>query len=79
MSEKHEKNYKSVWQGCIYLARAIGVPIGRRFGGRLATTLVAPINVIIFHFLLLFSIFSPPPRPFLIEGVLVSTTLFSKR
>ena len=30
------------------LARACGVPVGRRSGGRLAMTLVATINVIIF-------------------------------
>ena len=31
------------------LARACDVPVGRRLGGRLATTLVATINIIIFH------------------------------
>ena len=34
----------------IKLARACGVPVGRRSGGRLAMTLVATINVIIFFF-----------------------------
>ena len=32
------------------LTRAVGVSIGRPSGGRLATTLVAPINVIFFNF-----------------------------
>ena len=32
------------------LARAYGVPVGRRSGGGLAMTLVASINVIIFFF-----------------------------
>ena len=30
------------------LAQAVGVPVGRRLGGRLVTTLVATINPIIF-------------------------------
>ena len=51
------------------LARACGVPVGRRSGGRLAMTEVATINVIIFSlffsFFSLFLFFS-----FLIEGVL---------
>ena len=33
---------------CTFLARAGGVPVGRRLRGRLATRLVASINVIIF-------------------------------
>ena len=33
----------------VILARACGIPVGRRSGGRLPTTLVATINVIIFH------------------------------
>ena len=33
-----------------FLARACGLPVGRRSGGWLALTLVATINVIIFHF-----------------------------
>ena len=49
-----------------FLARAVGVAVGRRSGGRLATTLVATKNVFFFPF---FSPFSPL-RPFLIEGVL---------
>ena len=36
------------------LARGCGIPVGRRSGGRLATTLVAIINVIIFSFLFFF-------------------------
>ena len=36
------------------LARACGIPVGWRSGGRLATTLVATINVIIFFFFFLF-------------------------
>ena len=36
------------------LARACGVPVGRRSGGRLATTLVVTINVIIFFLFFLF-------------------------
>ena len=32
------------------LARAVGVPVGRCSGGRLATTLVATINDVIFSF-----------------------------
>ena len=57
----------------VLLARACGVPVGRRSGGRLATTLVATKNIIIF-----FSPFSLS-RPFLIEGVLGSQNLFSER
>ena len=71
MSEKHEKNYKSVWQGCIYLARAVGVPVSRHSGCRLATTLVARINVIIFFL-------RCDHSHFLIEGVLGSKNLFSE-
>ena len=48
------------------LARAVGVPVGQRSGGRLATTLMAiTINVIIFSF-------------FLIEGALGLKNLFSE-
>ena len=56
------------------LARACGVPVGRCSGGRLAMTLVATINVIIFSFL--FSFFFSPSSTFLIEGVLGSKILF---
>ena len=42
----------------VVLARACGVPVGRRSGGRLAMTLVASINVIIF-FLFSFLFFFP--------------------
>ena len=52
------------------MARACGVPVGRRSGSRLATTLVATINVIIFF------LFFPPSSNFLIEGVLRSKNLF---
>ena len=34
----------------LVLSRAVGAPVGRRSGGRLATTLVATINVIIHFF-----------------------------
>ena len=63
------------------LARAIGVPVDRRLGVQLATTLIATINVII----------SPPPyffhfwreraafqRSAFIEGVLGSKTYLAK-
>ena len=43
----------------VILARACGVPVGRRSGGRLATRLVATINVIIFFFSFLFSFLLP--------------------
>ena len=56
----------------LFLARAVGVPVSRRTGGQLATTLVATINVIIFfHFFC-------PSRPFLIEGVFGSKNLLAK-
>ena len=58
------------------LARACGVPVGRRSGGRLAMTLVATINILIFHFIPPF--FRSPSLPFLIERVLGSKNLFSK-
>ena len=56
----------------LVLARAFGVPVGRRSGGRLAMTLVATINVIIFFlfsflFFFLFS-FSSPSSTFLIQS-----------
>merc|ERR1712013_262122 len=41
----------------VKLVRACGVPVGRRSGGRLAMTLVATINVIIFFFFFLFFLF----------------------
>ena len=52
------------------LARACGVPVGRRSGG-LGTTLVVTKNDIIFSFF--FFLF--PLSTFLIEGVLVSKNL----
>ena len=55
------------------LAQAVGVPVDRRSGGRLATTLVATIFIIIF-----FPRFFSPSSPFLIEGVLGSKNLFSE-
>ena len=55
------------------LARACGVPVGRRSGGRLAMTLVA-INYIIFFLL----VFFPPSSTFLIEGGLGSKNFFSE-
>ena len=54
--------------------RAVGVPVGRRSGGRLATTLVATKNVFIFFLFPVF--FSSPLSPFHIEGVLGSINLF---
>ena len=43
------------------LARAVGVAVGRRSGGRLATTVVATKNVFIFFFLpFFFPVFFPP-------------------
>ena len=41
------KHYWSSALDYLQLARACGVPVGRRSGGRLATKLVATINVII--------------------------------
>ena len=38
------------WESIVMLARAVGVAVGRRSGGRLATTLVATISAIIFFF-----------------------------
>ena len=52
------------------LTRAVGVSIGRPSGGRLATTLVATINIVFSPF--------PPSSTFLIEGVFVSKKLFGK-
>ena len=43
----------------LVLSRAVGAPVGRRSGGRLATTLVATINVIIHFFSSIFSILGP--------------------
>ena len=40
------------------LARAVDVPVGRHSGGRLAMTLVATKNVILFFFFLFFFLFS---------------------
>ena len=48
------------------LAQVYGVPVGRRSGGRLATTLVASKNnILFFSFFLFFSLLST----FLLEGV----------
>jgi len=47
----------SNWFKTKLLARACGFPVGRRSGGRLATTLVATKNVIIFSFLFSFLFF----------------------
>ena len=55
----------------ILLAREVGIPDGQRLGGQLVTTLVATINIIIFHFFLRCA-------PFLKEGVLESRNLFGK-
>ena len=61
------------------LARAVGVPVGQRLGGRLAMALAATKNVIIFFsFFSFFLFFSPPSLPFLIEGVLESKNLFNE-
>ena len=56
------------------LARAVAVPVGRRLGGRLATTLVATKNVIIFRMIRIIS----PSRPFLIEGEPESKNIFNE-
>ena len=61
--------------GTYQLARACGIPVGRRLGGRLAMTLVATINIILFHF---FNLFFSPSRPFLKEEVLGLKNLFSE-
>ena len=53
------------------LARVCGVPVCRRLGSRLATTLVATKNDIIYFFFFLSS-------TFLTEGVLGSKTLFTE-
>ena len=73
-----ETNFQKINQNCgkpgillWKLARGVVVPVGRRSGGRLTTTLVATKNVFIFPF------FSPS-SPFLIEGVLGSKNLFSE-
>ena len=39
----------------MFLARAVGVAVGRRSGGRLATTLVATKNIFIFFIYFFFS------------------------
>ena len=62
----------------LLLARAVGVAVGRRSGGRLATTLVATKNVFIFFLFFFFTFSFSPSRPFLIEGVLGSKNLFSE-
>ena len=53
------------------LAQACGIPVGRRSSSRLATTLVATINAIIFSSI-------SPPSTLLLEGVLRSKNLFCK-
>ena len=58
------------------LAQAVGVPVGRRLGGRLVTTLVATINPIIFFYFFPFFFLFSPSSTFLIEGVLGSKNLF---
>ena len=59
------------------LARACGVPVDLCSCGRLAITLVATINDILFSFSFLSFLFSPSST-FLREGVLGSKNLFSK-
>ena len=44
-----------IYRNFFVLARACGVPVGRRSAGRLATTLVATFSAIIFFFISLFS------------------------
>ena len=51
------------------LARAVGIPVGQRPGGGLATTLVATINNILFF---------PPSSTFLKDGVLGLKTYLAK-
>ena len=43
----HHTHLATMVIGCVILAQACGVPVGRRSGGRLVTTLVSTINVII--------------------------------
>ena len=77
----HKFNSLKLYQIHIKLARAVGVAVGRRSGGRLETTLVATkkvFNFLNFFFFPFFSRFSPPSSPFLIEGVLGSKNLFSE-
>ena len=50
----------------IFLAQVVSNPVGRRLGGKLATTLVATISVIFS----VFSPISPSLSTFLKEGVL---------
>ena len=57
------------------LAQVVGVPVDRRSGGWMATTIVATINIIIFFLFSLFPRFFPPSFTFLIEGVLGSKNL----
>ena len=59
------------------MARAVGVAVGCRSGGRQATTLVATISAFFFFFPFFPRYFSPS-RPFLIKGVLRSQNLFYK-
>ena len=69
-------NGKAAWIQYLFLARACGVPVGRRSGGRLVMTLVATINVIIlflFSFLFFFFLFSVI---YFSQGVLGSKNLF---
>ena len=91
-----DPHWKRNWKICISfkvmakakltskLARAVGVPVGRRSDGRLATMWKSTKNVFIFFFfpvffpVFFFPRFSPPSSPFLIEGVLGSKNLFSK-
>merc|ERR1711954_369038 len=54
--EKVDKSYIKVIHSHI-LARACGIPVGWRSGGRLAMTLMATINVIIFFFFFFFLFF----------------------
>ena len=55
--------------------RVVGIPVSRRSGNQLATTLGVTVNHIIFF---LFSPRFPPWSTFLIQGVLGSKNLFDK-
>ena len=65
-----------------FLARAVGVAVGRHSGGRLATSLVATIFIIISPFFLFFFLvailYFSGDSMFLIEGVLGSNNLYNE-
>ena len=52
----HHTHLATMVIGCVILAQACGVPVGRRSGGRLVMTLVATKNDIIFFSFFLFPV-----------------------